>query len=239
MDHPEVWGRLNDLVDGALPPAEREPLLEHLEGCAACRAELEGLRALRAATEALPREIAPPRDLWPQIAARLGEREGRAGAAGATVVAVDFRAGSRRRGWTRWAPLAAAAVLLVVLSSGITAHLMRARGAAPLAAVRVSDPPASARPLSALVAFRPTEIEYLGTVEALQAELDTHRDELAPQTVAIIEENLRIIDQAIAEARAALERDPSNADLPILLSGVYRRKVDLLQSALQLRARSL
>jgi hypothetical protein len=132
--------------------------------------------------------------------------------------------------WQRWSALAAAAVVLVVLSSGATAYLLRARAAAPVAAA----PAAAPRTNSALVAFRPAEMEYLSTVEALQAELAARRDELSPETVAVIEANLRIIDQAIAEARAALEADPRNPDLPLHLSGVYRTKVELLQSALLL-----
>lgn len=241
MQHTEIQSRLNDFVDGELPPAERGAVLDHLEECEACRAELEGLVALLAEARALPREIAPPRDLWAGIEARLQDRSRPPAreTADVPVIEVDFRA-ARRPAWRRWAPMAAAARVLVALSSGITAYLVQARATAPVAVVPVPVPAATdARATSALAAFRPTEREYLGTVEALAAELEARRGELAPQTVATIEENLRIIDQAIDEARAALERDPANVDLPLMLSGVYRKKVELLQSALQLQARSL
>jgi hypothetical protein len=56
--------------------------------------------------------------------------------------------------------------------------------------------------------------------------------------VATIEKNLQIIDQAIAESRAALARDPNNPDLPLMLSGVYQTKVELLQHAVQLSSRT-
>jgi anti-sigma factor RsiW len=241
-DHTEFLDRFDDFLKGELPPAERLAVAEHLKGCDPCRAELEGVVALRAHVRALPREIAPPRDLWPEIAARLRER-GEAPAAepaDETVIAVDFRSRSRRPAWRRWAPLAAAAMVLVVLSSGITAMLMRARGEARVAVVQVPVPAGdAARPTSALAAFRPTEREYLGALETLEGELAARRDQLSPQTIATIEENLRIIDQAIAETRAALESDPGNAELPLLLSGVYRKKVELLQSAIQIPARSI
>lgn len=242
MRHTEMQSRLDDLVDGVLPPAEYSAVMEHVDACAECRAELDGLVMLRAETEALPRDIAPPRDLWPDIAARLQPRGGVPAkeTASDSLIVVDFGAASRRSTAWRWAPLAAAAVMLVVLSSGITAYLMRARQVAPVAVVQVPVPvESSAQPVSALAAFRPTEVEYLGVVEAMQAELDARRGQLAPQTVATIEENLRIIDRAIGEARAALEKDPSDGDLPLLLSSVYQKKVELLQTALQLTARSL
>lgn len=236
MTHIEASGRLDDFFDGALPPAEREAVMDHLEGCGECRAELERMALLQAETRALPRGIAPPRDLWPEIAARLAPRAAPAGEPEAkSVIAVDFQAARRRAPWTRWASMAAAAMVLVALSSGITAYLMSARAVAPVAVETAPAAPAE-RPITALAAFRPTEMEYIGTVETLQAELDARRDRLSPETLAVIEENLRIIDRAIAEARAALESDPANADLPLMLSGVYRQKVELLQTALQLPA---
>lgn len=238
-EHKDIEDRLDDFMDGALPPAERAAVEEHLQGCEACRAELDGVVTLRAQARVLPREIAPPRDLWPGIAARLRERAPAEEPSDEGVV-VDFRARSRQPAWRRWAPLAAAAMVLVVLSSGITAMLMRAGGETPVAVVQVPVPTAdAARPTSALAAFRPTEREYLGALETLEGELAARRDQLSPQTIATIEENLRIIDQAIAETRDALESDPGNAELPLLLSGVYRKKVELLQSAIQIPARSI
>jgi hypothetical protein len=64
-------GRLNALADGTLVAAERVEAEQHVATCAACRAEVEGLRSLRRAAAALPRRIDPPRDLWPGIQPRL------------------------------------------------------------------------------------------------------------------------------------------------------------------------
>lgn len=77
-----------------------------------------------------------------------------------------------------------------------------------------------------------------GAVEQLNAVFERDRDRLSPETVKVIEQNLAVIDTAIAESRAALANDPTNPELPLLLSGVYRQKVELLQSAVQLQARS-
>jgi len=59
--------------------------------------------------------------------------------------------------------------------------------------------------------------------------LERHR--LRPETVALLERNLEIIDAAIAESRAALARDPANAELRGLFAAAYRHKVELLRWA--------
>lgn len=55
----------------SLAAADRHALEAHLAACPACRAALDASHRLHAATAALPREIAPARDLWPGIAAQL------------------------------------------------------------------------------------------------------------------------------------------------------------------------
>lgn len=230
-DTGHVHDRLDDYVDGLLPEREIHSVRLHLEGCADCSAEAEALLEMQRSARALPREIAPPRDLWAGIAARLDA--GRVDAEETRpVLAVDFRrpAGAR---WRRWAGMGAAAVVLIALSSGITAHLIRARPGQvaavptlPAAEVRSGN--------TALAGYRPAEAEFISSVAALERELDARRGQLAPETVETVEANLRIIDQAIGEARAALLADPANSELPHHLTEVYRQKVQLLQRAVQL-----
>jgi hypothetical protein len=74
--------QLHDYVDGELAPADAQALQAHVARCAACQHTLDSLRALRAATVALPRQVAPGRDLWAGIEAELGTPG--AGAASAT-----------------------------------------------------------------------------------------------------------------------------------------------------------
>jgi anti-sigma-K factor RskA len=59
--------------------------------------------------------------------------------------------------------------------------------------------------------------------------LAAERGRLRPETVAVLERNLAVIDAAIAESRAALARDPANAELRRLFAAVSRQKVELLQ----------
>jgi predicted O-linked N-acetylglucosamine transferase (SPINDLY family) len=68
-------------------------------------------------------------------------------------------------------------------------------------------------------------------VTDLQRMLNERRDQLDSATIRVLEENLAAIDQAIAEARAALSEDPSNSYLNQHLATTMWRKVHLLQRA--------
>lgn len=228
MDHLELRALLDPYLGAELAGAELAALERHLTACAECRAEVAELRALRAAAAALPRELEPPRDLWQGIAARIQQ----AAPAPGRVIEVRFVRPPRRPGPPRWLGQAAAAAALVVLTAGATALVLRGGPQAPLAVTAPAPEPP--RPATGLAAFAGTEAEYQGAVRALEAELEARRAELSPHTVAVIEENLRIIDAAIAEARAALAADPGNPDVPLMLSTVYRKKVELLERAVTL-----
>jgi hypothetical protein len=180
-------------------------------------------RRLDELTAELPREIAPPPELWKAIRAELAERS------------------SNRWRWDRWR-LAAAGLLIAASSSLLTVVALRAREHAREVAV------APAAPASASTAAKPehrlptrlasAEQGYLRSAEALRRTLDERRDSLAPSTVATVERSLRIADSAIAEARAALERDPSNAVLAALFTSNYERKIDVLRRATELAPRT-
>ena len=262
MTHEQAIERLDELVSGELPDIERRLVVRHLEGCDECRAEAGAIRALLDEVAAMPRGIAPPADLWQGIAGRLEPREAQAAPAAVEETKVIPFA-PRQRVWQppRWALQAAAAVVLVVGSSLATATVMRRQQAqgpiaslpgvgatAPARQAAGTDVPlpagngartaavqgAAAQPVTALAAFRPAEREYQRAVEELQQVLETRRADLAPETVATLERNLAIIDQAIAESRAALEKDPGSRELAQMLSGMYDTKVRTLQQAVEL-----
>jgi anti-sigma factor RsiW len=75
MNHQEIQDRLNDYVDGLLPESERGEVEQHLTQCEGCRQEAEALRALLTAAGALPRNVLPERDLWPEIQAGAADQE--------------------------------------------------------------------------------------------------------------------------------------------------------------------
>ena len=68
--HPLRDERLNEYLDGALPPGEAAALRAHLAGCPDCAARLAGLARVFAALSDLPDE-APSRDLSAGVLAEL------------------------------------------------------------------------------------------------------------------------------------------------------------------------
>jgi anti-sigma factor RsiW len=210
---------LCDLADGVLSVAVTEGVRAHLSSCEECADRLASLTTLTTSAASLPRTIAPPDDLWDDIRREI---------APATAV---HRGGrwSVPVGW-----LAAAAVIIAVASSVTTVLFMRGRAPDAVVAANVSEGSATALP--ARLAF--SEVRYTRDVDALQRTLDQRRDSLAPSTVQTIERSLRVADSAIAEARAALAHDPSNAALAQLFASNYERKIDLLKRATELTPRT-
>lgn len=211
MTHP--WTeRLSDYLDGELEERERLALEAHLAECAECGAVLADLRRVvrRARTLA---DRPPERDLWPAIA----------GAAGI---------GSRRRGERRIAfslpQLLAASIALLLLGGGATwLGLSRGDG-------RPGEPVAvaPADSLPAMPAPRPVRFgreRYDSAVAELSRILAQHRERLDTTTVRVLEENLRVIDDAIAQAQRALEADPANPYLNGHLAQTMQRKLELLR----------
>jgi anti-sigma factor RsiW len=203
----ELRGRLDAYARGTLSAADAAAFEEHVDTCASCEAFLAEAEARPAETQGLPKSVEPASDLWPGIHARLAPRH-------------RGRARIAMPGWM----LAAAAVLLIAVSSGITAVLLRPPQS------RTAAPPTSA--------FSPLEVQYASAASELSAELERARGRLAPATVRSIERNLAVIDSALAESRRALAQDPGNATLERLVIAAWRQKMDFLRRATALSGES-
>jgi hypothetical protein len=129
--------------------------------------------------------------------------------------------------------LAAAAVALIVLSSGITSIVLR-RSPASVAQVPVTAP--ERNPVLP-VAVQSTEDEYARTIRELRISVDAQRTSLSAETIRTVDHSLAIVDSAIAEARAALIADPNNRTLVDLLASSYQRKLDLLRRTSELSSK--
>jgi hypothetical protein len=121
-----AWSeKLHDYADGALAPADAAALEAHVAGCADCRRALESLRALRTATSALDRELAPERDLWPEIRAQM--EPGAPAALGAAKAFPNLSAAGTPRSTLQWfVPLAVAASVALLFAVVQRAPVMRA-----------------------------------------------------------------------------------------------------------------
>lgn len=75
-------------------------------------------------------------------------------------------------------------------------------------------------------------------IEQLQALLRQRRSQLDPATVKVVEDNLALIDAAVAQAKQALLRDPASGFLTRQLDNVLQKKVELLRTVASLPSRS-
>jgi hypothetical protein len=82
----------------------------------------------------------------------------------------------------------------------------------------------------------PSEAVYSKEIAALQHIVNDRRTQLDSATIAIIERNLRIIDLAIAQSKAALAKDPASRLLTDQLTRALDMKVELLRRAAMLPA---
>jgi hypothetical protein len=83
-----------------------------------------------------------------------------------------------------------------------------------------------------------TTVTYNREITQLKSVLEQRRLDLDPATVAIVENSLRTIDTAIAEARAALVRDPASTFLTDQLNKALEKKLGLLRTVALLPPRA-
>jgi hypothetical protein len=219
----DVEPQLSQLVDGRLPDAAAQAMVrEHLESCAHCQGVLQDLERLRRTSRALG-PMTPPDHVWLEVAGqiRMDER--------APARAPLRREPVSRSALAQWIGLAAA--LLVVTT----------------AAYFVVRPPAPAGGLSADGNAKPA-----GTVEAVAEELNmatAHYDKaitelealaqsdtstLDPAVAQTLRQNIKTIDQAIAESRTALTQNPGSDPARESLFEALRRKIVVLQATVNL-----
>jgi hypothetical protein len=154
------------------------------------------------AARQLAKEVSPERDLWPGIEQAIRT--------------------PRRR--TPWLAQAAAVVLLVGASSGIT-YLAVKDDAGPMVEVRpelVFEKAAFGGDYNLGPGFQDAR-------NSLRAQLDAELASLSPEAQRDIQANLDVIHEAIVQINTALERDPDNVLLQQQLLRAYREELTLLR----------
>jgi len=171
----------------------------------------------------LPQGVQPERDLWPQIIGRLGAHQDAYERPGGKVLRL-----------TGWGQLAAAAAL-VIISSLVTALVMRERLERETAAtVPTMAPAATAEALTAEAmpaSFGGTQLMGKGYFEARAALMRTFEARLArlsPAQRDKVQRNLADIQRAAAELSATLAEHPGSALLQELLLSTYQDELALL-----------
>ena len=97
------------------------------------------------------------------------------------------------------------------------------------------DPPAEDAQADEL-GLEATEETYTAAKEELRSALDQRKANLAPDVIEPVEEDLGVIEGAVAEIGAALALDPDNEGLKKMLVQTYRLELRLLKKALRLDA---
>jgi len=75
-----------------------------------------------------------------------------------------------------------------------------------------------------------SELAFSGEITQLQNVLVQRRAQLEPETVKIVEDNLKLIDTAVQRARSALLKDPASGFLTRQLDNALQKKVELLRT---------
>jgi hypothetical protein len=253
----EHWtDRLSDYLDGELDRDQRAACEAHLAGCDDCSRTLEELRVVVARAGTLP-PPALDRDLWSEIEPRLRGRVlglpsaaewrerfarrfslsgGQLVAAAAALMVVSaglaWMVANRSAVPSRGVASGPVAVAPSIgRAPGTTASAPAPTDTTPDVAVAPvpmrSGPFSGAAPPAAVADFGVAS--YDATINELQGALRASRSRLDPHTVQIVEQNLALIDKAIADARAALAADPASPYLNAHLASTMRRKVALLR----------
>ena len=235
---------VHELVDGTIGPIRRAELESHMDGCADCRSLVRDLEAIRGAAASLD-PIEPPARVWLQVAGRL-RQEGR-------VRPLAGKPLTPARSTRQGVLLAIAAVLMMAVGASIAMLVSRMATNTPTslpAAGATPVPPGGNAAAGATVQdveteFRLAEQHYQNAISKLEqaAGLDGpgsagqgsgDQATLDPQTAAMLQKNLQVIDQAISESRSALRAEPQSAAARDSLFEALKRKVALLQDSIAL-----
>jgi hypothetical protein len=150
----------------------------------------------------------------------------------------------------RTTPVGAAAPVVASIARDPAAAVGGTRSATPDASVRIAGPrtqpqaPRLASGTPAVLASAasknklPAEVTFDREIARLRTILQQRRAQIDPVTISIIERNLKVIDDAIAQCRAALAKDPASRFLMESLNNALETKVELMRTAAMLPSRT-
>jgi hypothetical protein len=225
MTHPSehhVDELLSAYFEGDLGLAERRAVDVHLRSCLRCAKIVRDIEGIREDAASLP-EMEPSRDLWAGIAQRI------------EAPVIDLKSRAERAPVRRTWRMAAAAVVLMAVSSGVTYLVssggLRAAGSETAAANPGVVTPTAPRSGSPVLVSEPLppEQQYDLEIGRLRAILDERRGDLDTATVSAVEKSIKAIDRAILDARQALATDASSQFLNDQLNKALEKKLGVLR----------
>ncbi len=230
----EYEARLQDWLERDADAATRMRMDAHRAGCAVCARLTREVQDVIAAAQALP-DLMPSRDLWAGIERRIEAEVVPFPSPGAPVSPLAGPA-FRRQAPAAWKAVLAASVL--VAATATATWTAARRNVAVPAGIAAGAPGADSGFAAAMNLTRNARLAsgktldqtYDQEIASLRAIVNERRGELDPATVAVLEKNLAIIDQAIAESKAALAQNPSSAFLLDRLTDAYQSKLRVLRA---------
>lgn len=211
MNCEQVREQMDDYLGGYLDEACRQAVEQHAATCSACNASLVELQNLVQQAQQLSPGVSPSKDLWPGIFEQIEEPRAKTW-------------GNENRSWLALAAVLALAVLLLPLLSR-----QQAPDAVEQATPVISDSTAIDSTTLAKADLARSEDRVLLVRRDLVEAIEIRRDLLGPEASKSVEESLLVLDQAVAEIQLALEENPDNRRLRLLLAAKYQHEVRLLQ----------
>ena len=221
MQCTDIRDRLSLLVDGDLPETERAAVEDHLVACAACRGLRHDLERVRRAAATLG-PIDPPDHVWLQVAGQMRIQQP------ASRRLLQLRRSTVHRSAVgQWLGIAAALFVTTIASYYF---------------VRSTPPPATLPSNAATTASVETIAEELDlamkhydkAILELEALAKSDNDAIDPVMAETLAQNVRTINTAIEESRAALKQNPGSEPARESLFEALRRKVGVLQATVNL-----
>jgi hypothetical protein len=263
MTHPTITcerfnEHLADFLERAVSEPTRAAMESHAVGCEDCGPLLGDLRRLRIDAANLP-ELVPSRDLWSDIVGRIeapvlslpGSGAGRArrwtnplilGLAAAGLVAITATVthwveGGRADRLTGGQPVQTAQRPAPTPTPTVSSPAVAAvpDSIVPASGTSGSAVHPSTRSPVHLASNKPSaEQTYDREITRLLVVYNQRRPNLDSTTIAVVKKNLKIIDDAIAQTKIALRRDPASQYLMESLNDAFDTKVQLLRKVAML-----
>ena len=211
MNCKQVREQMDDYLGGYLDEADQLAVEYHAAACTSCRAHMKELKNLLAQAQQLSPGVSPDRDLWPAVLEQIEDSGAKS-------------RGNANRSWLALAAVVALAFLLLPL-------LFRQQAPKPGEQVRAAatDSMAIDAATQAKADLARSEDRVLLVRRDLVEAIEIRRDLLGPEASQSVEESLLVLDHAVAEIQRALEDNPDDHRLRLLLAAKYQHEVRLLQ----------
>lgn len=202
---------MSDHTDGLLKGVETQRLEMHMQECTDCSNLFAEMASLVQGARNL-KKVEPSDDVWRSIENHLGTKNRKVLFPQSDKR--EFLSGFRyRQGFA----LASAAIVAVVVLTFLIFRTL------PYLNIESND-----STQYALHHFEEAEKHYQLAIEALVRTMPDYEMKLSPQLAAVLEENLKIIDNSIRICQAAIQEHPGDKTASALLMACYKKKIELL-----------